>query len=598
VRDHAGAVGVPIPGGAFDIRDVGDPREGVGELVYRGPNVMMGYAEGPADLARGRDTDALATGDLGRRLPSGLYEVVGRASRFIKVVGLRVDLAQVEALLLDTGVRAACTGEDERLVVGVEGVPDDDVAGALATRLGIPRCRVDVVVLDAVPRLPTGKPDYASVLERAGAPTSAGPGATCDIPAAGACGAAVLVRLIDAVEGVLGVTGVRPSDSFARLGGDSLSYVEMSLAVERVLGTLPDGWADMPLADLAGARTDRSRRLARMETNVVLRAGAIMLIVAAHMTDFWPGGGAHLLLALAGFSFARFQLGDGSRARLARWGALIGRIAIPASLWIGAWLVLTGTYSVGAAVLVNNYTGDAALTNRRWEYWFIEALVQVLIVLAVLFAIPGVRALERRRPFAFAVGVLGVLLIVRFALAPLAGDVNAVFMPHWVAWVFALGWVVQRARTSGQRMMATILVVALIPGFFDDPVREGVVAGGLLLAAWVPSLPVPRPLTGLIGVIGAASLYIYLVHWQVWPPVAGALGVPGAFAASIAAGVGAWWVVGGARPAAMWRSRITSLVRSARAASLTGATRSPAVRAYRAWSPRAASLWRARGRRR
>ena len=39
---------------------------------------MLGYAESPADLARGRDITELRTGDLARRTPEGLVEIVGR----------------------------------------------------------------------------------------------------------------------------------------------------------------------------------------------------------------------------------------------------------------------------------------------------------------------------------------------------------------------------------------------------------------------------------------------------------------------------------------------------------------------------------------
>ena len=70
------SIGRPIPGGSFTIEPVdewGD--DAVGELVYRGPNVMMGYAHGPADLALGKTVDTLHTGDIARRGPDGLYEV-------------------------------------------------------------------------------------------------------------------------------------------------------------------------------------------------------------------------------------------------------------------------------------------------------------------------------------------------------------------------------------------------------------------------------------------------------------------------------------------------------------------------------------------
>ena len=43
---YPGAIGRPVPGGSFTIEPLdGWTESGVGELVYRGPNVMLGYAE-------------------------------------------------------------------------------------------------------------------------------------------------------------------------------------------------------------------------------------------------------------------------------------------------------------------------------------------------------------------------------------------------------------------------------------------------------------------------------------------------------------------------------------------------------------------------
>ena len=78
---------------------------------------MMGYAHRPADLALGKTVDALHTGDIARRGPDGLYEVIGRSSRFVKMYGLRIDLQRVEATLRDHGVTAFCTDVDDRLAV-------------------------------------------------------------------------------------------------------------------------------------------------------------------------------------------------------------------------------------------------------------------------------------------------------------------------------------------------------------------------------------------------------------------------------------------------------------------------------------------------
>ncbi|MGE3588740.1 MAG: AMP-binding protein, partial [Ilumatobacteraceae bacterium] len=93
-------IGRAIPGGSFHLRRDDDLPEGVGELVYRGPNVMLGYAVERTDLVRGRDIDELSTGDLARfHEDEGVFEIVGRRSRFVKPLGLRVDLDAVESMV-------------------------------------------------------------------------------------------------------------------------------------------------------------------------------------------------------------------------------------------------------------------------------------------------------------------------------------------------------------------------------------------------------------------------------------------------------------------------------------------------------------------
>ena len=46
-RRHPGAIGRAIPGGHLELRPVEGAPDGVGELVYRGANVMLGYATEP-----------------------------------------------------------------------------------------------------------------------------------------------------------------------------------------------------------------------------------------------------------------------------------------------------------------------------------------------------------------------------------------------------------------------------------------------------------------------------------------------------------------------------------------------------------------------
>ncbi|WP_252374944.1 MULTISPECIES: AMP-binding protein [unclassified Nonomuraea] len=158
LADRPGSAGLAVPGGRLSIDD--------GQVVYHGPNVMMGYAESAADLARGDDLGGvLRTGDLGRLDPEGFLYVTGRLKRIAKIFGVRVNLDDIERLLPASGPAAATSGDD-RVTVWTEGL---DAAGCarLARRLGA-ELRVhwsgfDVRSVDRLPLLANGKIDYRAL---------------------------------------------------------------------------------------------------------------------------------------------------------------------------------------------------------------------------------------------------------------------------------------------------------------------------------------------------------------------------------------------------------------------------------------------------
>jgi len=158
MADKPGSAGRAIPGGSLAIAD--------GEVVYSGPNVMMGYAESAADLARGDDLGGvLRTGDLGRLDDEGFLFITGRLKRIGKVFGVRVNLDDVERELAAHGAVAAVAGDD-KLHVFVEGADANaarSVRGELATFLDTHFTGLDVRGIDALPLLPTGKIDYRSL---------------------------------------------------------------------------------------------------------------------------------------------------------------------------------------------------------------------------------------------------------------------------------------------------------------------------------------------------------------------------------------------------------------------------------------------------
>lgn len=108
VEFHPGSIGKPISGGYFHVIDDGGKKiesaHQVGELVYSGPNVCLGYANAINDFRSG-DTNGgiLRTGDLGYFDNNGYYYVTGRKNRLCKILGHRVNLDEIEVYLRQLG---------------------------------------------------------------------------------------------------------------------------------------------------------------------------------------------------------------------------------------------------------------------------------------------------------------------------------------------------------------------------------------------------------------------------------------------------------------------------------------------------------------
>ncbi|MEV7631059.1 AMP-binding protein [Microbacterium sp. NPDC089318] len=550
----AGSIGRAIPGGTFRIdAPVGES----GELVYSGPNVMLGYAETPADLALGRTVRELRTGDLARWRDDGYVEIVGRMNRFVKIFGLRVDLDVVQTQLAESGIPSRTAADGEQLLVFVRSGRDASRArDEVSRRIGIPPAAVSVHTVDAFPVTSSGKPDNAALVAHHRAERA------CAVPVR-AAGEAAPAGLRDVLAVCTGRADATEHDSFAALGGDSLSYVEASVRLEELLGALPRDWPSLSPVEMARRATAPTRTtpapaeapperqqtarraLASIETPVLLRAIAIVLIVGTH-ADLFLGdgfslkGGAHLLLVVAGYNLARFALSPSARDRPRRLLTALGQVAVPAVLWIGVVGLLSGKYDPTTALLINNAVPTNGLWSEQWQFWFLEAMVWTMLPLAAVFALPAVDRLERRAPWGFAMAALGLAVAVRFAVL---GAQPAEHLERYavatVLWCIALGAVVARADDTRRRVVATVLTVALVPGFFGEPLREAIVAIGVLALIWLPAVRLPVVLRPPLTTIASASLFIYLTHWVVYPPFEQSALVVGTLL-SLAVGIAAW----------------------------------------------------------
>jgi long-chain acyl-CoA synthetase len=167
-----GSAGLPIPGGRFSIdvdgRLTTEPNR-AGELIYTGPNVMMGYATSRADLAQG---DALGgrlfTGDAAYMDEDGFLYINGRMKRDVKLFGLRLNLDEIEAILRVHGPTAVIA-RGEKLRIFCEYGDDTEFARhrhELAARLKMNHLAFEFCRIDRLPMNTNGKIDYRVLADR------------------------------------------------------------------------------------------------------------------------------------------------------------------------------------------------------------------------------------------------------------------------------------------------------------------------------------------------------------------------------------------------------------------------------------------------
>lgn len=215
-----------------------------GEILIEGDAVALGYigADGTrsgfstGEAGRGR---RYRTGDLGRQLPDGTLEFVGRLDSQVKVRGTRVEPAEVEAALreLPDVVEAAVvrsrqseSGLVGHLVVKNASLDPNLIRHQLGERLPEPMIPATWRMHDAIPLTPGGKVDRR-LLERMEiepvSPTSGhmvGPRSESE------------ASLLEIWEAVLGRSDISMTDSFFDLGGHSLLGVKMISRIASVLG--------------------------------------------------------------------------------------------------------------------------------------------------------------------------------------------------------------------------------------------------------------------------------------------------------------------------------------------------------------------------
>lgn len=280
-------LGKPIPN--VDVQLLDDSMRtiegaGVGELFIGGVGVGRGYVARPdltaerfvEDRLGGRSGRLYGTGDTVRRMEDGTMWYVGRRDDQVKIRGNRVELGEIEAVLAGheavksaaviTITRESASGDKQLVAFVVPGEGAERISGeSLAEYLGchVPPFMVPTLwrFLEALPLNASGKIDRLVLQDVAkqGQP----PSHSSHVPAA-APAEAILARIW---RETLGNKDIGVEDDFFALGGDSLSALQISMAVR-------ERWAsELSLEAIYSARTIRA--LAKALEELPARQGAI-----------------------------------------------------------------------------------------------------------------------------------------------------------------------------------------------------------------------------------------------------------------------------------------------------------------------------------
>ncbi|KAI6184539.1 AMP-binding enzyme [Aphelenchoides bicaudatus] len=145
------------------------PRGQTGEICVRGPNVMLGYLNRPKATAETLDTDGwLYTGDIGYLDENNCLYIVDRLKELIKVKGLQVAPAELEAVLLThplvgdcavIGISDAKTGEAPKafIVKKSKDLTAESIHQFLKGKVAEYKQLKAIEFVQAIPRSPSGK---------------------------------------------------------------------------------------------------------------------------------------------------------------------------------------------------------------------------------------------------------------------------------------------------------------------------------------------------------------------------------------------------------------------------------------------------------
>ena len=555
-------IGVPVPWMGVRLLEGGEvvSRGEIGEITID-LSEEVGGTKSPHSDAANNGNCSHATGDLGYIAPDGTLRCLGRMDRQLNYRGQRLDPAEIEATVESLpGATAAhlvkfdIHGEDLCLFVADNnhGVSDAAVRNYLTHRLPSYMVPNAIQILDRIPLTNNGKVDEPALRTLFHADSELKSASTTPLRSK------TELLIAETFKKFVGQDALNADQSLADIGADSLALIETRFALEDLGFELPQDWEMLPIGELQHCReqsleteTKGSRFLSfnQLDSFIVLRCIAILMIVTRHADVPMISGVSVLLFALTGFALGRVQLpailNDERTGRVWSmvWKLLIPLIPISLAIYVVRYLggddphIATLLLYENVAVFI-----DAAMLgidtdkmHADW-LWFLHVYVQIFVLVGLLLSIQSLlkwlRADQWRAACAFLIVTNALLAASMFIIWSLPINLTPEIIkavsrsPIAILPFISIGILLAVARSRTHKTLAFISalmmwgVYAIAYRFHIEPLW----LVGLFTCILIPRIKLPYFASILVATVSTQALLIYLSHPLILNQLNGAFG--------------------------------------------------------------------------
>jgi acyl-CoA synthetase (AMP-forming)/AMP-acid ligase II len=171
VLKKIGSIGVPIDGGRMSLvnnNKIVCKKNSIGEIVYEGKNVCLGYASRKLDINRNDEWNGkIFTGDLAKRDNDGYYFIVGRKKRFKIIYGIYINLDEIENLIklkFNTSDFSVISKENKIIIYTSTKKLIKKIFIYITKVVDLNINSFEVIFLKKIPKLSNGKNNYKALL--------------------------------------------------------------------------------------------------------------------------------------------------------------------------------------------------------------------------------------------------------------------------------------------------------------------------------------------------------------------------------------------------------------------------------------------------